>query len=123
MLQSLLTDRLHLVLKQDVQPVAGYVLSRGNGELKIKPAEDGSGPGYCESLLPTLGGEHGLNTIQCRNITMDAFVPTLRASGQPVANATGLDGGWDFTLQYPAQNLAAGAPTPDGRIEAPARWD
>lgn len=117
MLQTLLLDRFHLVVKSDTQPVPGYVLSRGKGELKMKPTEDASAPGYCQSLLPSLGGVPGFNTIECRNITMDAFAPTLRRSGPPVANQTNLEGAWDFTLQYPAQNLAAGQ-TPDGLVEA-----
>ena len=119
MLQSLLADRFHLVLKQDNQPVAGYVLSKGKGDLKLKPAADDSGPGYCQNLLPSLGGVRGFNTIECRNITMDAFAPTLRGpgGGLPVMNTTGLEGGWDFTLQYPSQNIAAGQ-NPADLIEA-----
>lgn len=110
MLQALLADRFHLVMKQDTQPIAGYVLSKGKGDLKLRPAANDSGPGYCENLLPSLGGVRGFNTVECRNITMDAFAPTLRGpvGGLPVMNYTGLDGAYDFTLQYPAQNLAAG---------------
>ena len=119
MLQALLADRFHLVMKQDDQPVAGYVLSKGKGELKLKPAADDSGPGYCENLLPSLGGIRGFNTIECRNITIDAFAPTLRGpvGGLPVMNTTGLDGAWDLTLQYPSQNIAAGQ-NPADLIEA-----
>jgi uncharacterized protein (TIGR03435 family) len=117
MLQALLTDRFHLVLKSDTQPVPGYVLSRGKGDLKIKPAPDGSGPGYCESLLPSLGGVRGMNTTECRNMAMDAFAPYLRFAGLPVVNETGLDGGWDFTVQYPSQNVPA-SQAPDALIEA-----
>ncbi len=117
MLQTLLADRFHLTLKREERPVAGFVLSKGKGEPKLKPVED-AGAGYCESLLPNLGGEFGFSTIACHATTMDSFVASLRgALGGPVLNATGLDGAWEFTYQYPAQNPAAGQ-SPAGVIEA-----
>jgi uncharacterized protein (TIGR03435 family) len=119
MLRALLEDRFHLVVKPDNQPVSGYVLSRGKGDLKLKPAANDTGPGYCRSLLPSLGGVQGFNTIECRNVTMDAFIPNLRGpvSRLPVMDDTNLAGAWDFTLQYPSQNLAAGQ-NPANLIEA-----
>jgi len=116
MLQSLLADRFRLVVKQDAKQVPAYLLSKGKGEAKMKPAEGSSSSG-CVSLPPSFSGDGPTGGIQCRNVTLEAFalaLPSLSgASFQnlPVVDATGIEGAWDFDLRYSLLlvNPAAGA--------------
>jgi uncharacterized protein (TIGR03435 family) len=39
MLRSLLADRFNLVVKQDTKPVPAYLLAKGKGDVKLRPAE------------------------------------------------------------------------------------
>jgi len=100
MLQSLLAERIKLVVHQDTKPVAAFVLSPGKGKPKLK-ASDGSGDSGCRvhpdgsSLVP----------LVCHNVTMEAFVERLRTMAGadlnlPVVDSTGLQGGWDFEIGW-----------------------
>ena len=117
MLQALLADRFKLVVKKDTRPVPGYVLKAGKGKPKLKPAE-GSDSAGCRSLGLTIGADVPYRTLECRNVTLEAFAPALRGvagssfGNLPVADATGIEGAWDFDLKYPLQviSLSPGAP-------------
>jgi len=117
MLQTLLTDRFHLVVKIETQPVPGYVLSKGKGELKLKAA-DAAGSSGCHEVKPGFDAGKMYSNVECRNVTMEALVATIRGpGGLPVADSTGLDGDWDLDLHIAAGNVAAGA-TSGGIIDA-----
>jgi len=116
MLQTLLADRFHLVVKVDMQPVPGYVLSIGKGNLKLKAAADGSHSTGCQNNPHPDAGVMYMN-VQCQGITMADFAVFLRGSVSrlPVLDSTGLDGSWDIDLQYPSRNMAA-AGTADANV-------
>ncbi|HEY6347615.1 MAG TPA: TIGR03435 family protein [Bryobacteraceae bacterium] len=127
MLQALLADRFKLVVKQDTKPVPAYLLSKGKGEVNLKPAEGSSSSG-CSTLTPNFSRD-GPPTggIQCRNVTMEAFASALRrvsaASFQnlPVVDATGIEGAWDFEIRYallPVNPGAGAAPQRPPLLEA-----
>ncbi len=44
-------DRFHVAVKMDTQPVPGYVLSTGKGELKLKAATGDSGSNGCQRAM------------------------------------------------------------------------
>jgi uncharacterized protein (TIGR03435 family) len=115
MLQTLLADRFHLVVKTEMQPVPGYVLSKGKGNLKFSGAADSTTSG-CQNT-PSLDAGVMYNNLKCRNITMDEFAVFLRGfvSRLPVMDSTGFDGGWDIDLQYTTRNLAV-VGTPDAAV-------
>jgi uncharacterized protein (TIGR03435 family) len=102
MLQSLLEDRFNLVVKMDTRPMPAYVLSTGKEKPKLKPAA-GSDSSGCQNLRPPVPRT---TTIQCRGVTMEAFVAELRRRADPasrnipVVDSTALEGAWDFDLQY-----------------------
>jgi uncharacterized protein (TIGR03435 family) len=124
MLQTLLEDRFQLAAKMDTRPVAGYVLSKGKGELKARAAAAGSATAGCQSMRPTIDGQMRYFNIQCHNVTMDAFAQALHqmVSGPlgnlPVMDSTGLEGGWDIDFQYAMETMAANGPANAGILEA-----
>jgi len=102
MLQALLADRFKLAVHKDTRPIQGFVLSVGNGKLKLKAAE-GAGDAGCQGQ-PRSRDIIPYDSISCRGMTMEEFVPTLRAAGGylggPVLDQTGLKGAWDFDLKW-----------------------
>jgi uncharacterized protein (TIGR03435 family) len=109
MLQTLLAERFGVVVKPGTQPVPGYTLSKGKGELKLKPS-GGVGEIGCRSSvrfsMGSAGPSAGERSIQCHEVSMDSFAVTLgKALSNPigtfsVVNATGIEGTWDLDLQY-----------------------
>jgi uncharacterized protein (TIGR03435 family) len=112
MLQSLLVDRLHFVFHKDVKPMPAFALKVGKG-LKINPAQ-GSGDSECKYQQQP--GTSPYTVYSCRSITMADFAQQLRGMAgdylaDPVADATGITGAWDFDLKWNSRSriLAAGA--------------
>jgi uncharacterized protein (TIGR03435 family) len=108
MLQSLLADRFKLVVHKDTKPMPAFVLSVGKGKPKLKEA-DGSGEPGCQNQPqdPQLGAAPSI-AISCRNMTMEAFAQSLRGYSfgyitNPVVDATGLEGAWDFDIKWTPQ--------------------
>jgi uncharacterized protein (TIGR03435 family) len=107
MLRGLLAERFHLVVKNGSAPMPTYVLSVEGGKPKMTESE-GAGEGSCMPLPPPRNAPKDapfLVTISCKNMTMAALAESLHNFGgsyleQPVADATNLAGGWDFTLRW-----------------------
>jgi uncharacterized protein (TIGR03435 family) len=121
MLRSLLLDRFHLVVHDGTAPMAAMTLLADHPKLKPStetPAESGdpghegdSGqaglPGGCMPEPPPANGPRGGSTmtVDCHHATMQQFAESLRWMGSgyftdPVNDATGLKGTYDFTLQW-----------------------
>ena len=110
MLQALLADRFHLVLKTETQPVPGYLLKTGKGSLQLKTPDDGTGSPGCQNSFPRDNGV-SYDNFQCRNMTMADFAAFLHRPGSlPVMDSTGLDGAWDIDFKYPSASVGAGFP-------------
>jgi uncharacterized protein (TIGR03435 family) len=96
MLQSLLEGRFKLVVREATRPLPAWVLSKGPREPKLKLADSSA-----ESTCRVMDNNEELS---CRNVTMDAFVARLREDPRtrlPFVNSTGIEGYWDFDLNYP----------------------
>jgi uncharacterized protein (TIGR03435 family) len=115
MLQNLLADRFGLTVHKDNKQMPAYVLTVGKGAPKLKP---GSGPMGCQGQPPSGPPAPGVvpnNVVSCHNMTMVALADQLHlmANGyvgdHPVADATKLEGAWDFDLMW----------TPRGALTAP----
>jgi uncharacterized protein (TIGR03435 family) len=116
MLQSLLADRFGLAVMPGTQPVPGYILSKGKGELKLKASAGGTGDVGCRSgVMMSLGGTNPPErSILCHDVSMESFAATLaQVVSRPgarfaVLDSTGLAGTWDVDLKY-ADQSAGGA--------------
>jgi len=102
-LQSLLADRFKLRVRRDVRPATVWILARGIGPTKLKPAS-GSAPSGCRPIDER-------QRLSCRSVTLDMFVAWLRSAPRatrPIVNMTDLDGEWDFDLEDVPANLMRG---------------
>lgn len=90
MLQSLLADRFHLVLHREARPLEAYVIEVAKGGPRLEKAAGGES---------TTNSGHG--TLLARKTSMDLFAQVIaRQLDLPVVNRTGLDGVYNFKLQW-----------------------
>jgi uncharacterized protein (TIGR03435 family) len=108
MLQALLIERFKMKTHMEERPVPAYVLSSVSPRMTKAdptsrtrcaegPAADGKDPRNTNPVNARL--------ITCQNVTMAFFASRLQgmAGGYvraPAADATGLEGGWNFTLNF-----------------------
>jgi len=114
MLRALLTERFKLAIHREERPATAYTLVAVKPKMKKAlpasrtkykegPASDGKDP---RNKNPILG-----RLVTCQNMTMAQFAEKLKniAPGYihtPVLDATGLEGGYDFTLSFSPAGLA-----------------
>lgn len=101
MLRSLLVDRFKMTYHKEDRQVNGYSL------VALKPKMKKADPNsrtFCKNGQPPPGAPPATRVMTCQNITMAQFVERLQNQSPdlqtPVLDATGLEGGWDFTLTY-----------------------
>ena len=109
MLQALLADRFKLVTHTEPKPMPAYMLIVTKSGSKLKPAADDTAPSGCD-FKPPPPGASGPNylTFACHNITMEGFAENVHDWAQwsggylpnPVIDATGLKGGFDFEVKW-----------------------
>ncbi len=117
MLLNLLVDRFKLKYHREDRQVTAYNLVAAKP--KMKKAEPGSRTS-CKNENAPPGSPPGSRALICQNITMAQFAERLhnmsRELAWPVADETGIEGGWDLTLIYSAMGagmrVAVGAPPP-----------
>ncbi len=103
MLQDLLADRFELKVQRSERGAPGYQLLKGQGESKLRPANEVAGGGGCQALPPS--GEFA--GIRCRGVTMNSLAESLRRmeagplGNMTVTDSTGIDGRWDLDVQIP----------------------
>jgi uncharacterized protein (TIGR03435 family) len=109
MLESLLADRFKLLLHKDMRPISAFALTSGKGKPKLRePAADGLPDCVYKPSGP------GLTTWSCHNMTMTAFAERLHGLAgdyliEPVVDATGIEGAWDFELHWNRRSQVLGA--------------
>jgi len=90
-LQNLLKDRFRLQVSEDRQEVSGYALVIARGGFRLRPTDSGAPPGTMRSP----------GRIDGRNGTIEMLATVLsRFLGRPVEDRTGLNGGYDYKLEY-----------------------
>jgi uncharacterized protein (TIGR03435 family) len=101
MLRSLLSDRFKMTYHTEDRQVSAYSLAAGKPKMKkADPASRTS----CKNAPAPPGAPPGSRVLTCQNVTMAQFAERLQNMTQelnwPVADATGLEGTWDFTLTF-----------------------
>ncbi len=92
MLQTLLAERFKLALHRETRTLPVYALVKGKTGAKLPEAR--SDPGHGSTT--TSGG-----TMTAKHVSMTEFAYQLsRNLGRPVYDQTGIEGSFDFTLQY-----------------------
>lgn len=103
MLQTLLAERFQLKLHREPKKESIYALAVAKGGPKLKEPKDTAQQPFV-SFLP-----HGLRG---QNATMDLLVERLaRIVGRPVLNQTGVNGNFDFLLDYPPDDAGTDVET------------
>jgi len=127
MIRALIGERFKLTTHTEDRPVTAYTLvavkpkmqkADPNSRIKYKegPAADGKDPRDKNPILSRL--------VTCQNMTMAEFAEKLKdiASGYihtPVLDATGLEGGYDFTLSFSSAGLTRSPGGPGGPLGQP----
>jgi uncharacterized protein (TIGR03435 family) len=111
---ALLKDRFKLTYHTEDRPVTAYSLV--SGKPKMKKADPDSRTS-CKNTNAPPGSPPGSRLMTCQNITMAQFTERLQNLTQemnwPVEDATGIEGGWDFSLTFSmGRGMMAGMPPP-----------
>jgi uncharacterized protein (TIGR03435 family) len=110
MLQTLLTERFVLSVHRDTKPLAIYALTVGKHPT-LKESKNSADSGCTFSRQASgSGGTIPMLGYTCHDLTMGGFAEAMSTmvgverylGGKRVADRTGLQGSWDFTLRYPA---------------------
>jgi uncharacterized protein (TIGR03435 family) len=114
MLRALLVDRFKMTYHAEERPMSAYSLV--SAKPKMKKADPASRI-FCRAGVAPPGSAPGSLMITCQNATMALFAERLRGLGQdlqwPILDATGIEGGWDFTLTF--------SQVPPGALNRPGR--
>ncbi len=104
MVRTLLVDRFKMVTHYEDRPADAYTLVAAKPKLTRADPSNRSGckrergrvPGQPDDA-PPMG-----NILTCRNLTMAQFAEWIGSwmESYPILDATGLAGGWDFTLTW-----------------------
>jgi uncharacterized protein (TIGR03435 family) len=103
MLQTLLAERFKLAVHRETKMLPVYELVTAKSGSKLRQAETREG-----SSISSGGGK-----MTVRHVSMPGFATALsRHIGRPVFDKTGIDGAFDFTLEYAPDGAdSAGRPS------------
>jgi uncharacterized protein (TIGR03435 family) len=114
MLRGLLMERFKLVVHLDSRPMPAFVLTAGKGSAKITESDGSGDPGcrYSDPQSNPPAGTAPLYKFSCHNTSMASFAEDLHEWAgdyltNPVVDATGLKGTWDFDLEFHSKDRAA----------------
>ena len=100
MLRALLTERFGLAWHTEQRMVSGYSLIAAKPKLKRSSAGSRI---FCRNAPSSPYRAPGDQALTCQNATMALFAGQLQdiaGISAPVEDATGLDGGWDFSFVH-----------------------
>jgi uncharacterized protein (TIGR03435 family) len=125
MMRALILDRFKMAFHYEDRPMDAYTL------VAVKPRMTKANPSTrtgCTRQTPAGAGALSLRLV-CQNMTMAQFAEQIQAYDTdvfyPVLDGTGLDGAWEFTLNYnilmsrlPPQLAGRSGGPPAGAAEA-----
>jgi uncharacterized protein (TIGR03435 family) len=100
LIRSLLAERFGLVWHTEQRLSTAYSLVAAKPKMK---KADPQSRIYCKTAFPGPNQAPNEQVLNCQNATMAMFAERLRnipAISAPVDDATGLDGGWDFSFPF-----------------------
>ncbi len=101
-MQPLLAERFQLAVHKEKREMPAYALSVARGGFKLRPVEGGHEPSH--------NGWRGKGEFQ--NTPMARFADFLGARvDRPVVDATGIQGAYDFTLEWTRDDGVDGRPS------------
>jgi uncharacterized protein (TIGR03435 family) len=103
MLQTLIDERFLMKSHWETKETQVYVLTRGKGEPKLKPAEG----------EPSLGGQGGGPMFHNQPVSRFTFLLTRRLA-RPVLDETGLKGTYDFNVDLSGLGFNGSEPADTG---------
>ena len=126
MLQALLEDRFKLKVRRDAREVAVYELTVARNGPKMRPTAEGScvpkdldqvplpkeapgGKPWCSTVKYVSSMRTMTGILDGIGVTVIEMASWLHFDGRPVIDKTGLDGRFDFHLEY----LRGGGPPPE----------
>jgi uncharacterized protein (TIGR03435 family) len=137
MLQALLEDRFQLKVHRETRDTPVYALTVAKGGAKLQPFKEGSCNPYDiaatfppppppENPCRSRGTmEGGMLTVNTQATTLDDFARfVLGVMDRPVINKTGIQGRFDFHLEYaPDETSSPAVRDPSGLPRAPTVTD
>jgi uncharacterized protein (TIGR03435 family) len=101
LMKSLLTERFGLKYHTEDRPVTAYALVAAKPKMK---KADPNARTSCKNANTAPGVPPGSRVLICQNAPMSLLAERLQNIAPdlqtPVTDATGLEGGWDFTLYF-----------------------
>jgi uncharacterized protein (TIGR03435 family) len=100
LVRNMLAERFKMTYHEEERQVTAYALV--SDKPKLKKADPDSRI-FCRRGQPSPGSPPGSQMLTCQNATMAFFAEQLvgvPGLNWPVLNATGLEGGWDFSLTF-----------------------
>jgi uncharacterized protein (TIGR03435 family) len=98
MLQTLLIDRFHLKLRQEIREAPVFLLTRNNRKLRLQPAKDPNEYPWAGSVA---GAGFSGDGIRGENITLVQLAERISPYFErPVIDQTGISGSYDFRVPY-----------------------
>src|SRR5215213_2478726 len=95
------------------KPVAANAIVRGTSELRLKESPGGVATTCQQNIQPSPAQGGLVVSMTCRGISLAAFAeqltrsPAIAGITGPVVDATGLQGSFDFDLQFTPAQLAS----------------
>jgi len=119
MLQTLLADRFALKVHREAKTESVYALVVAKGGPKLKPPKDTTqAPFVGFGRTGPMTGEALSQTFNGQNATMDQLVYRLAQHlRRPVTNKTGIEGNFDFLIEYSGADSQTTAPPLDRAIQ------
>jgi len=97
MLQALLAERFQMVVHRETKEVSAYALVLAKGGSKLKAAAAGAKSGLTDTVGPN-GERRTVLVASHLRVLVNMLANTL---GSPVVDKTGLDGLYDYTVEWP----------------------
>src|SRR6185437_6450037 len=118
MLKQLLTDRFKLTYHTGTRTTPLYILSVAKGGSKLNPAKAPLDPSpvLTSTLVPAAGGGIDHVSLPARNATVRQLASALQTAvlDRPVIDDTGINGGYDFDLEWTPDEWQFGGTLPHG---------